>query len=141
MTTPKLSESKMNRYPSQTQLPQPHHSPLGAVIVRFQEMPLHLVFGRMICSQSNVSGDEAQVDRASFQPICPPQYWLEASPAVVHLLDVLPELKVLDGGADAFPDRLVVEVAVCNAYGTHLKEGFRHEFRLLLGIIDFSTVI
>lgn len=123
----KLSESKMNKNPSPMRRARAHGSPLGSVIVRFQEMPLHLVFRRMICSQSNVSSDEAQVDRASFQPVCPPQNWLQASSAVVHLLDVLPELQVLDGGADALPDRLVVEVAVCNAYGTHLKTGFKQQ--------------
>lgn len=50
MTTLKLSENKMNKYPSQTHLPGAHGSPLGSVIVRLQEMPLHLVFRRVICS-------------------------------------------------------------------------------------------
>lgn len=48
--------------------------PLGVSVMELQELPLHLVLGRVVRSQCHVSRDQGKVDRASLQPEGSPQY-------------------------------------------------------------------
>lgn len=80
------------------------------------------MFRMMIRSQGDVDRHEPQAGRPGFEPVGPPQQrGLEPRPGVTRLFDVLPHLEVLNRSTYAFPNRLVVEVAVRNPHCTHLQ--------------------